>query len=149
MCLESRQDHFLCSSSRKQGTDVCDTHFIIAVVLEQGVLQHLRYVISFVASFEDRFREIMGAKHKAEVKRAYYRGYTTRGAVRQHREVHRKGSQIFRLAGINADNIKRYGTKGLRPRTGEDKRQTDAANRHLLRLGGLPVNVAISKRKVG
>ncbi len=67
--FESRQDHFVCSTSRKQGTDVCDTHFIRAVVLEQGVLQHLRYVINFVSSFEDRFREIMGAKHKAEVKR--------------------------------------------------------------------------------
>ncbi len=67
--FESRQDHFVCSTSRRQGTDVCDTHFIRAVVLEQGVLQHLRYVINFVASFESRFREIMGAKHKAEVKR--------------------------------------------------------------------------------
>ncbi len=67
--LESRQDHFVCSTSRKQGTDVCDTHFIRAVVLEQGVLQHLRYVINFVASFEDRFCEIMGAKHKMEVKK--------------------------------------------------------------------------------
>ena len=67
--FESRQDHFVCSTSRKQGTDVCDTHFIRAVVLEQGVLQHLRYVINFVASFEDKFRAIMGAKHKAEVKR--------------------------------------------------------------------------------
>ncbi len=67
--LESRQDHFVCSTSRKQGTDVCDTHFIRAVVLEQGVLQHLRYVINFVASFEDKFRAIMGAKHKAEVKK--------------------------------------------------------------------------------
>ena len=67
--FESRQDHFVCSTSRKQGTDVCDTHFIRAVVLEQGVLQHLRYVINFVSSFEDKFREIMGAKHKAEVKK--------------------------------------------------------------------------------
>ena len=67
--FESRQDHFVCSASRKQGTEVCDTHFIRAVVLEQGVLQHLRYVINFVSSFESRFREIMGAKHKAEVKK--------------------------------------------------------------------------------
>ena len=53
----------------QQGTDVCDTHFIRAVVLEQGVLQHLRYAINFVASFEDKFREIMGAKHKVEIKK--------------------------------------------------------------------------------
>ena len=48
---------------------MCDTHFIRVVVLEQGVLQHLRYVINFVASFEEKFREIMDAKHKAEVKK--------------------------------------------------------------------------------
>ena len=29
----------------------------------------MRYVISYVANFEDRFREIMGTKHKAEVKK--------------------------------------------------------------------------------
>lgn len=64
--FESRQDHFVCSNSRK---GECSTHFIRAVVLEQGVLAHMRYVISYVANFEDRFREIMGTKHKAEVKK--------------------------------------------------------------------------------
>lgn len=66
--FESRQDHFVCSTSRK-GKEECSTHFIRAVVLEQGVLQHLRYVIQSVACFEDKFREIMGAKHKAAVKK--------------------------------------------------------------------------------
>lgn len=66
--FESRQDHFVCSTSRK-GKDECSTHFIRAVVLEKGVLQHLRYVIQTVSCFEDKFREVMGAKHKAEVKK--------------------------------------------------------------------------------
>ena len=59
----------MCSTSRKNGTETCDTHFIRAVVLEKGVLAHMRYVIGFVSAYEDRFREIMGAKHKAEVKK--------------------------------------------------------------------------------
>lgn len=67
--FESRQDYFICSTSRKKGTDECSAHFIRAVVLEEGVLQHMRCVINFVANFEDKFREIMGAKHKAEVKK--------------------------------------------------------------------------------
>lgn len=66
--FESRQDHFVCSTSRK-GKDECSTHFIRAVVLETGVLAHLNYVISFVANYENQFREIMGAKHQTDVKK--------------------------------------------------------------------------------
>lgn len=67
--FESRQDHFICSTSRLQGRDVCATHFIRAVVLEQGVLEHMRLVIACVAHYEARFRRAMGEKHKAEAKR--------------------------------------------------------------------------------
>ncbi len=67
--FEKRQDHFVCSTSRKKGTETCGSHFIRAVVLEQGVLAHLNYVISFVANYENQFREIMGEKHKSEMKR--------------------------------------------------------------------------------
>lgn len=67
--FEKRQDHFVCSTSRKKGTETCGSHFIRAVVLEQGVLAHLNYVISFVANYENQFREIMGARHKSELKR--------------------------------------------------------------------------------
>ena len=67
--FESRQDHFVCSTSRKKGKDVCDTHFIRAVVLEEGTLQHMRMVISCVASYEDAFRRALGAKRSAEVKK--------------------------------------------------------------------------------
>lgn len=67
--FEKRQDHFVCSTSRKKGTETCGGHFIRAVVLEQGVLAHLNYVISFVASYESQFREIMGERHKSELKR--------------------------------------------------------------------------------
>ena len=67
--FESRQDHFVCSTSRKKGKDVCDTHFIRAVVLEEGTLQHMRMVISCVASYEDAFRRALGAKRSAEVRK--------------------------------------------------------------------------------
>ena len=35
--FEARQDHFVCYTSRLKGKEVCATHFIRAVVLEQGV----------------------------------------------------------------------------------------------------------------
>ena len=66
--FESRQDHFVCSTSRK-GKDECSTHFIRAVVLEQGVLAHMNYVISYIMLFEDRFREVMDARCKVELKK--------------------------------------------------------------------------------
>ena len=66
--FESRQDHFVCSTSRK-GKEECSTHFIRATILEQGVLAHLKYVISVVENYENQFRNILGAKQKAEVKK--------------------------------------------------------------------------------
>ncbi len=66
--FESRQDHFVCSTSRK-GKEECSTHFIRATILEQGVLAHLKYVIGTVASYENQFRKVLGAKQKAEVKK--------------------------------------------------------------------------------
>lgn len=65
----ARQDHFVCSTSRLKGKDVCPTHFIRAVVLEQGVLAHMRLTIACVANHEEQFRKAMGAKQKAEAKR--------------------------------------------------------------------------------
>ena len=67
--FESRQDYFVCSTSRKNGKDVCGTHYIRAVVLEQGVLAHMKHVIGYIAQYENKFREIMGMRHKAEVKK--------------------------------------------------------------------------------
>lgn len=67
--FESRQDHFVCSTSRKKGKDVCGTHFIRAVVLETGVLAHMRYVLSYVENYEYRFRQIMSERQKAETKK--------------------------------------------------------------------------------
>ena len=66
--FESRQDHFVCSTSRK-GKEKCSTHFIRATILEQGVLAHLKYVIGTVANYENHFRKVLGAKQKAEVKK--------------------------------------------------------------------------------
>lgn len=68
--FEARQDHFVCSTSRLKGKDICSTHFIRAVVLEQGVLAHMRLVIACVANHEERFRQAMGAKQKAEARKA-------------------------------------------------------------------------------
>ena len=48
------------------GKEVCDTHFIRAVVLEEGTLQHMRLVIQCVADYEDAFRRALGAKRTAE-----------------------------------------------------------------------------------
>ena len=62
--FEARQDHFVCSASRLKGREVCPTHYICAVVLEQGVLAHLRLVISCVANHEEQFRKAMGRNRK-------------------------------------------------------------------------------------
>ena len=67
--FETRQDHFICSTSRKRGKDVCETHFIRAVMLEEGTLQHLRLVQLCIADYEDAFRNALGAKRSAEVKK--------------------------------------------------------------------------------
>lgn len=67
--FEARQDHFVCSTSRIKGKEVCPTHFIRAVVLEQGVLAHMPLVIACVSTHEERFRKAMGAKQKAEAKK--------------------------------------------------------------------------------
>ena len=67
--FEARQDHFVCSTSRLKGKEVCPTHFIRTVVLEQGVLAHMRLVIACVSTHEERFRKAMGAKQKAEAKK--------------------------------------------------------------------------------
>lgn len=67
--FETRQDHFVCSTSRNKGKEVCSTHFIRAVVLEEMVLWHVQYVTSFVTAYEDIFREKMNAKHTADRKK--------------------------------------------------------------------------------
>ena len=67
--FEARQDHFVCSTSRLKGKEICPTHFIRAVVLEQGVLAHMRLTIACVANHEEQFRKAMGAKQKAEAKK--------------------------------------------------------------------------------
>ncbi len=82
--FESRQDHFVCSTSRKRGKEICDTHFIRAVVLEEGVLQHLRLVIFCVAHYEEAFRKALGAKKTAEARREL----TAKKRTLQRSEIH-------------------------------------------------------------
>lgn len=67
--FETRQDYFICSTSRKRGKDVCETHFIRAVVLEEGTLQHMRLLFLCIANYEDEFRKALGAKRTAEAKK--------------------------------------------------------------------------------
>ncbi|MDO5776342.1 MAG: hypothetical protein Q4P22_06945 [Eubacteriales bacterium] len=53
-----------CYNPKEKQQEVCPTHFIRAVVLEQGVLAHMRLVIACVSTHEERFRAAMGAKQK-------------------------------------------------------------------------------------
>lgn len=64
-----RQDYFVCSTSRKKGTDYCGTHFIRATVLEEGVLLYLQRLLWYISEYEDLFREKLGAKCKEENKK--------------------------------------------------------------------------------
>ena len=68
--FDKRQDHFVCSTSRIKGKDVCETHFIRAIILEQGVLHHIRTVMWLVANYEKKFRTALGAMQKSEMKKA-------------------------------------------------------------------------------
>ena len=67
--FEERQDHFVCSTSRKKGKDVCGTHFIRAVVLEKGVLKFLQILLWYISDCEDLFRDKLGAKRKEDFKK--------------------------------------------------------------------------------
>ena len=67
--FEERQDHFVCSTSRKKGKDVCGTHFIRAVVLEKGVLRFLQILLWYISDCESLFREKLGAKRKEDFKK--------------------------------------------------------------------------------
>ena len=94
--FEARQDHFVCSISRLKGREVCPTHFIRAVVLEQGVLAHMRMTIARVANHEEQFRKAMGAKRKAETKKelAAKRRQATQ-AERRMEELNRLFKRIY------------------------------------------------------
>ena len=67
--FEERQDHFVCSTSRKKGKDVCGTHFIRAIVLEKGVLKFLQILLWYISDCEGLFREKLGAKRKEDFKK--------------------------------------------------------------------------------
>ena len=66
---ETRQDHFVCSKSRKDRDNPCGSHFIRAVVLEEGTLQNIQLVCLCVSAFEDEFRESLGALKSSETKK--------------------------------------------------------------------------------
>ena len=66
---ETRQDHFVCSKSRKDRDNPCGSHFIRAVVLEEGTLKNIQLVCLCVSAFEDEFREALGALKSSETKK--------------------------------------------------------------------------------
>ncbi|EQC2292690.1 TPA: DUF4368 domain-containing protein [Listeria innocua] len=66
--FETRHDHFRCSASQK-AVDPCTSHFIRAVVLEEMVLAHMRYVIGFVQRYEDSFRVSIEAERSTEIQK--------------------------------------------------------------------------------
>lgn len=66
--FETRQDHFRCSASQKP-IEPCTSHFIRAVVLEEMVLEHIRYVLYFVQQYEDSFRASIGAERSREMQK--------------------------------------------------------------------------------
>ena len=67
---EERQDHFVCSNSRKRTGEKCSSHFIRAVVVERGVKIHLRLLKICVTEYEQEFREALGARQSREAKKA-------------------------------------------------------------------------------
>ena len=67
--FETRQDYFVCSTSRRLGRNVCGSHFIRAVVLEQRVFAHIRLVAACIKDHEDEFRTAMGAQKESELRR--------------------------------------------------------------------------------
>lgn len=66
---ESRQDYFVCSTSRLKGKNTCSAHYIRAVVLEERVFEQLRLAADCISKNEESFRTSIGAMQKAEAKR--------------------------------------------------------------------------------
>jgi len=67
--FEARQDHFVCSASRKKGDEACTTHYIRAIILEAMVLWSLQYVTDLVAHYEDEFRRQTNVKRSEDLKK--------------------------------------------------------------------------------
>ena len=67
--FETRQDYFVCSTSRLKGKETCSTHFIRAAVLEQRVFTYIQMVAGCVTDSEELFRTAMGVMQKAEARR--------------------------------------------------------------------------------
>ena len=59
------QDHFICSTHRKD-KEKCSSHFIRVAVLEELVLEHIKLVLQYVAYHEDYFRSVMEDQLKLE-----------------------------------------------------------------------------------
>ena len=93
--FEERQDHFVCSTSRKKGKDVCGTHFIRAMVLEKGVLKFLQILLWYISDCEDLFCEKLGAKRKEEFKKVAAKRRQLTQAQRRIEELDRLFKRIY------------------------------------------------------
>ena len=67
--LEERQNHFVCSTPRKNGKDECGMRFIRAKVLKMGVLRLQQILLWCISDCENLFREKLGAKRREDFKK--------------------------------------------------------------------------------
>ena len=67
--FETHQDHFVCSTYRAKGKDVCSAHYIRAITLEAMTLMHIQSVTNFVAHYEGEFRRQTNVKRHADLKK--------------------------------------------------------------------------------
>ena len=72
-CTDTRykdeRGYFSCSTSKKKTVAACSSHYIRASVMEEGVLQHMRLVISCIACYEDKFRQALGTQKKTQLQK--------------------------------------------------------------------------------
>ena len=85
---DERGYYFSCSTSKKKTVAACSSHYIRANVLEEGVLQHMRLVISCVACYEDKFRQALGAQKKKQLQKEI---------AAKHRELQKSERRITEL----------------------------------------------------
>ena len=79
--FEERQDHFVCSTSRKKGKGVCGTHFIRAVVLETVSYTHLDKITALYCRLS-RDDESQGDSNSIVNQKAYLSRYAKEHSFR-------------------------------------------------------------------
>lgn len=130
--FEAKQEHFVCSTSRLKGKEVCPTHFIRAVVLEQSVLAHMRMTITSVANHEEQPRKAMGTKQKTKAKKKLA---TKRQQLTQEERPIEEIDRLFnRIYEDNANG--KLSDSRFQMLTGVYEQQQEELQEKLLRLTG-------------